>query len=69
MLFQWVSFMIVDLIIESKIIIVKNDLFLTIAKFNIGIVLPILLDVAYKNLKVKLKISTNSLLSTKNGQD
>lgn len=55
MLFHFAAFMAVDLILDTKIIVVETELFVKIAKFNIGVALPILLDIIYMNIKGKLK--------------
>lgn len=55
MLFHFAAFMAVDLILDTKVIVVEAELFVKIAKFNMGIVLPILLDIIYMNIKGKLK--------------
>lgn len=54
MLFHFAAFMAVDLILDNKIIVVETELFVKIAKFNIGVALPILLDIIYMNIKGKL---------------
>ena len=51
MLFHFAAFMAVDLILDTKIIVVETELFVKIAKFNIGVALPILLDIIYMNIK------------------
>ena len=55
MLFHFAAFMAVDLMLDTKIIVVETELFVKIAKFNIGVALPILLDIIYMNIKGKLK--------------
>lgn len=55
MLFHFAAFMAVDLILDTKVIVVEAELFVKIAKFNMAIVLPILLDIIYINIKEKLK--------------
>ena len=55
MLFHFTAFMAVDLILDTGVIVAGTELFVKIAKFNMGIVLPILLDIIYTNIKGKLK--------------
>lgn len=56
MLFHFMAFMIVDLVIEYGLIEVYSDLFVIIAKFNMGIIVPIIMDIVYVYGKNKLKL-------------
>lgn len=56
MLFHFVAFMIVDLVLEYRLIEVDYDIFVIIAKFNMGIIIPIIIDIVYVFVKIKLKL-------------
>ena len=56
MLFHFVAFMIVDLVLEYGLIEVYSDIFVIIAKFNMGIVVPIIIDIVYVWVKNKFKL-------------
>lgn len=55
MLFHFMAFMAVDLLLDTGVIVAGTELFVKIAKFNMGIFMPILLDMIYMNIKGKLK--------------
>ena len=63
MLFHFVAFMIVDLVLEYRLIEVDYDIFVIIAKFNMGIIIPIIIDIVYVFIKSKLKLIEGLLLS------